>query len=903
MSGCRKVDAGFWGKARLCLQGSIRLVVGGLLLSGLTARAAEADKDKVQAIAIKPVDPTAALKVSYYRDVRPLLANHCIECHGADEPKGDYRMTSVAELLKSGKKQGLGIIPGKPDESPVVRYIRGELKPQMPKGNPVLTAEALHTIRLWIAAGAVDDTAEATASNKEELAAWEQFDPRKAETIAKAQLTVAEREALLNPGADLEKRFLARRQWRLSQLPPAPTPPSVKAQTFNPVDNFIVAKWQEKGLLEAQQNLPLSDDEAFVRRAYLDIIGELPTVPEVFQFLKDTSTDRRARLIANLLSRDIDYSIHWTTFWEDIVASADADIRGGILTRGNYKLWLNFSLRRNKPLDLLVAELIDTTLPGAKQPVEQKSFDQVFKVGYIRNDSVPVTLETAANIGQVFLGTSMKCASCHTHFDNPEWPQAKFIAFASIFSDKDLELVRCEKKTGTMIGPAFPFVLPGAPAALPRDREERLRRTAQLVTDPLNPRFAKAFVNRIWKRCFGLGLVEPVDEFREDRKGSHPELLDWLAKEFIRSGYDLHFLLKTILTSRTYQLAYNPALADKFDLSHPDALRYFRSPQLRRMTAEQFLDSLDIVGTQQHVPPRRQLFRKEVSSLASSLGRPASRNEVITTRPEETAAIQFLEMLNGSEYQTKIYRSPLLDLLSPLENAAATVESFYLAVLNRRPDAATQKELVNWLQPILQQSPYSKQTGKEVLFFGDELAGTLRPMNGTEYIPLAWGTKDIQPVFAGEYSLRTAGDDKVQWQGAELPPNLAVVNVDDILVAQVQLDPKNPPKAIFLRVLQEEVNHQVFWSSQALNRMNDTSLVQINGGPLPSAGAWVKLQIPLKAMQMVNGPIKSISIGTMGGVAYWDDIGVTKVQRSGRILPLGDLLWALVSNPEFQYIR
>ena len=903
MRGCCKVDAGFLGKARLCLQGSIRLVLGGLLLAGFLANAAEVDKDKVQAIAIKPVDPAAALKVSYYRDVRPLLANHCIECHGADEPKGDYRMTSVAELLKSGKKQGPGIIPGKPDESPVVRYIRGELKPQMPKGNPVLTAEALHTIRLWIAAGAVDDTAEATANKQNELAAWEQFDPRKAETIAKAQLTAAEREALLNPGADLEKRFLARRQWRLSQLPPAPTPPSVKAQTFNPVDNFIVAKWQEKGLPEAAKEGALCSDEVFIRRVYLDIIGEVPTVPEVLQFLKDARPDRRNQLINALLSREDDYAANWTTFWEDLIASADSDIRGGILTRGNHKQWIYRSLIANKPYDLMVAELIDTTLPRARKPAEQKSFEQTFKVGFVRNDSVSVTVETAANVGQVFLGTSMKCAACHTHFDNPEWPQAKFTAFAGVFSEQKLELVRCEKKTGTFLAPALPFALPGAASELPANLEDRMVRTAQWLTDPFNPRFAKAFVNRIWKKCLGLGLVEPADEFRDDHQASHPELLEWLAQDFIRSGYDIKHLLRVILGSRTYQSAYDVKLADVYDPAHPYAPRYFHSPQLRKLSAEQLLDSINVVGIRQHITSRRLLFRKDSTVLTQVLGRPSSRNEVITSRSEELAVLQFLEMLNGPDYQNQIYRLPLIDLLAGEDNAAVTVESLYLAAMGRRPTADERQKGAEWLQPGLDKTKGQKSQAEEIVLFDDEMPGVFTTINKLEYVPWAWGNKDLQPVFSGQLSLRTKGDGKVQWQGANITPDMVVLNVTETFFAQVHPDIKSPPTSIWLRIQQDEGEYLAVWSNTPIVKSQDPLLVTVYAGELPKPGTWTRLEIPFRKLQLVNGPIKAISFGVTGGTAYWDRIGLIRSARSPRVPVVGDVLWALFSTPEFQYIR
>src|SRR6516165_6662883 len=100
----------------------------------------------------------------------------------------------------------------------------------------------------------------------------------------------------------------------------------------------------------------------------------------------------------------------------------------------------------------------------------------------------------------------MKCASCHNHFLNKEWPQARFLAFAGLFATNDLEKIRCEKPSGQFVPASFPFELPGVPESTPQGLEQRLHFAAQLLVDPANPRFAKTIVNRLWKRYFGLGL-------------------------------------------------------------------------------------------------------------------------------------------------------------------------------------------------------------------------------------------------------------------------------------------------------------------------------------------------------------------------------------------------------------
>lgn len=883
--------------------GSWQRVVGGLMVLCWLGALQAAETNRVHPIAIQAIDATAAGKVSYFRDIKPLLANYCVECHGTTEPEGEYQVGSVAELLKSGKKNGPGVIPGKPDESPVVRYIRGELKPQMPKGSPPVSVEGLHLLRQWIAAGAKDDSADAVLAASVERAAWEQFDPREHKTIAKARLSAEEMNALLSDEADAEKRFLARRQWRLTLLPPAPVPPPVKSPAFNAVDKFIAAGWEAHGLAQTVTPPALSTDAAFLRRVYLDVTGVVPTALETHQFLADTNADRRSRLIDRVLAQNEEYAAHWTTFWQDIIGSSDANIRGGILTRGNYRLWIFNSLLRNRPYDLMVAELIDETLPGALKPAEQETFQQIFKVGYLRNDTPLVTMETAANVGQAFLGTSMKCASCHSHFENPEWPQARFIAFASIFSERQLELVRCEKRTGALIPPAFPFEIPSAPKSLPAALPERLQRTAQLLTDPLNPRLAHAFVNRLWKRFFGLGLVEPADDFRADLRASHPELLEWLAQELMRSNYDIKHVIGLILKSRTYQSAYDPKLADVFNPAHPEAPRHFRSPQLRRISAEQLLDSLNLVGSQQNVLARRQMFRKDATVLTQVLGRPASRNEIITSRSEELAVLQLLEMLNGSEYQTFIYRSSLLDLLADENDAATSGQALYLAALSRFPTPAELETVGSHLQPQLDRRLGPKPADEERVIVDETLPRGFTEQKGDGVSAWSWIKGEGVGAHSGAAYRRSHSEGPVDWQGLNLPLAGLPVHAGEGLFTYVYLPPDKPPKSVWIRVFQNDIEHQMVWSDEPVTRENRQQILVIYGGALPKAGGWVRLDVPFRQLQMVAGNLKTVGFGVEGGTAYWDKTGVRRIARSPRIHPLGDVLWSLVTSPEFQYIR
>jgi hypothetical protein len=495
---------------------------------------------------------------------------------------------------------------------------------------------------------------------------------------------------------DSEQLLIKRRELRLKQLPAPPALPNVEAGSSNPIDRFIAARWTEAPAAPRPQPC---DDATFLRRAYLDIVGVIPTLAETNRFLAASGKQaKREKLIDQLLARDRDYAAHWTSFWEDALASQNVLDQGGILTRGNYRDWLLQSFEKNRPYDVMVAELLDPTMPGRKGAQTKDILGTQFTIEYVRNEDHTVTLQTAANVGQVFLGTSMKCASCHDHFENSQWPQDRFLAFAGLFAPGDLERIRCELKTGQTVAARFPFDLPGAPQSIPTDLTGRLHLAAQLITDPANPRFAKTIVNRLWKRYLGLGLFEPVDDMRDEAAASHHELLEWLAYDFLEHGCDLKHTIRLILTSRTYQLRYDPALDDRVAAGPASAPRYFRSPGLRRLSAEQWLDSVRVAASGQFSPAERSLFDIRSTALARALGRPASRNEISTSRPDDAAVVQSLELLNGGELHEMIYNNPAFSEAAARKDARAVVDRLYRAVLSRGASPAEKNAGREYLQ-------------------------------------------------------------------------------------------------------------------------------------------------------------------------------------------------------------
>jgi Protein of unknown function (DUF1549)/Protein of unknown function (DUF1553) len=697
-----------------------------------------------------------------------------------------------------------------------------------------------------------------------------------------------------------------RRTARVARLAPAHPPSPLYPGSDNPIDQFIADTWRTAKLPEATTPPPIVDDVGFARRVYLDVIGALPTESEVAAFVADRAPDKRATLVDRLLARREDYAAHWTPFWEEALGSQTTRLQGGIPTRGNYREWIFQQFAANVPYDVFAASLIDPAMPRHKPRTEVDANGKRSIIGYILNDTHVDTIQSAANVAQVFMGTSMKCASCHNHFLNDEWPQKRFLAFAGLFTANDLELIRCERQTGQIVPAKFPFALPEAPATTPGTLNGRLHRAALLLTDPTNPRFARAIVNRLWRRYLGLGFVEPADDFRLDRTPSHPALLDWLTDDLERHGYDLTHTIRLILTSRTYQHRYDPAREDRFDVQHPDLPRYYRSPRLRRLTAEEFIDSVRLIANGS-LDRRDRVFRRRGSTaLTRALGRPASRNEISTSRPEDPAVLQALELMNGPELSYLVYDSPMVFALEqqlggggPRERAAVAVE-LYRSVYGRPPTATETTAASRFLAAALRSPIVGETPGRRDTVFEDELPAdaTLDGSAGAS----SWNWTDaIAGVPVGKRA-HTQTTDPLTEASHNVTglPSLTVAGRDR-LVTWVYLDPARTPKEITVEWRAGDWEHRAYWSNST--EIGDPAERRWMG-PLPKAGEWVRLEVPAGEVDLdEDTPVTGWSFVVNDGTASWSGASVERATTTAARMAIGDALWALIAAPEFTFIR
>lgn len=416
---------------------------------------------------------------------------------------------------------------------------------------------------------------------------------------------------------------LARMEPRLPALPPG--------EAAHPVDRFIEPLLRARG---ETMPAPVSD-ALFARRAFLDLHGLPPAPAALAAFVQATGADKRGALVDRLLADRQAYAEHWMSFWNDLLRNDEGVIYHG--ERKSITRWLQQSLEANKPYDAMVREL----LHPAGNPDAEGYLTGVTWRGVVSASQSP-PMQASQNAAQVFLGMNLKCAACHDSFVN-RWKLADTFGLAAMFADEPLELVRCDVPTGAKAVARFPVKDLGVSFSASLD--SRRQAAASWFTHPQNGRFARTIVNRYWKLLFGRGLVEPLDDM--DAEPWSQDLLDWLASDFASHGYDLQRLLRLLMTSRAYQMpSVAPAAADG-----PYA---FRGPELRRLTAEQFQDTLSAVTGDWRVNnPRADLFarytrewRLKSDPLSRALGRPI-RDQVYTERSTESSTLQALELTNG----------------------------------------------------------------------------------------------------------------------------------------------------------------------------------------------------------------------------------------------------------------
>ena len=584
--------------------------------------------------------PAAERQIDFHKDVAPILLGSCVACHAGKNDDGGFQV-STRESILAGGDSGPSVVEGNSAESLLIQLVAQQDPDRvMPAKGPKLTAEQVGVLRAWIDQGL----------------AW-------------------------------EEGFVIRPKYVPAELKPRKPdlPSAVSAGSEHPIDRLLAPYLAASG----HSSTELVDDRTFARRAYLDVIGLLPSPENIDTFIADVSPDKRARLVDRLLADRQQYATHWLSFWNDALRN---DYQGtGYIDGGRQQIsqWLYSSLAENKPYHEFVRELV-TGAPGAEGFIKG-----IVWRGVVNASQVP-EMQAAQNVSQVFLGVNLKCASCHDSFIN-DWTLHDAYGLAGVFAEGQLEVHRCDQPKGEYAPLKFLYPELGAiDGQAPRDA--RLRQLADLMTSDQNGRLARTIVNRLWGRFLGRALVEPVDEM--DNTPWNADLLDWLAVDLAEHGYDLTHTLRLILTSRAYQM---PSV----DRGERDAETFvFRGPVVKRLSAEQFSDALaqlthswpekgDVdmphVGGEpavQGVGIRAAL--KVSNPLLTAMGRP-NREQVVTSRPQTATTLEALELTNGQTLADQLAKGGAYWQSQSLERDTL-VTRIYQEALGREPTAVEQAD-------------------------------------------------------------------------------------------------------------------------------------------------------------------------------------------------------------------
>jgi hypothetical protein len=483
----------------------------------------------------------------------------------------------------------------------------------------------------------------------------------------------------------------------------------------NYVDRHVNAKLRMLNILPSG----ICTDQEFLRRAYLDSCGILPTPAEVQQYLADQSADKRTKLIDQLLDRP-EYADYWSHKWLDLLGCnrLNIQIKGSMV----YRQWLRFHVEQNTPWSEVARELL--TAGGSTFTHPPANF---YRGPYGKN-GVPTAREAttmAENTAQVFFGIRMQCAQCHNH-PYERWTQDDYHHMTAWFAQvrfkvdplergvprqqvwqlREDAIVIYSERSGEAIQPRTGKVMApkimGMPAPVIPPGKDRRHVLAELATSADNPFFAKATVNRIWFHLLGKGIVDPPDDFRDSNPSANDEVLDALAKDFVDHQFDMKHVIRTIMRSRTYQLS-----AHGND-SNQDDEKYFSHALVKnkRLPAEVLLDAIctatGVLEKFQGVPLGTrtvQLPDGHVNNTGGQYatwdrhpflktwGQPARDGACECEREGDLSLTRVLELKNGPLVHHKI-KTPdnrLGKLLAQKLPDADILNELFLATLSRPP--------------------------------------------------------------------------------------------------------------------------------------------------------------------------------------------------------------------------
>ena len=669
-------------------------------------------------------DGDRLLPVTFERDIMPLLTRASCNsgaCHGKASGQNGFRLSLLgfdaesdyAAIVKEAR--GRRVFPASPDASLMLLKAAGQMAhgggkrlvpgqvgydemrswlnngtPRTPPDAPTparITVEPSERVLTNLAEQQLIVTAHYSDGSQRDVTHLTTFQSN--ESVIAAVGTDGRVKAGSIPG---EAAIMARFMEKFAVCNIAiPLPGKVGAEVYtqlprgNFIDGLVWTKLQGLAITPSDG----TDDATFHRRAFLDVIGRLPTPDETRAFLADKAADKRGQLIDRLLARP-EYADFWANKWADLLRPNP--YRVGIKAVYNLDAWLRDNFRRNVPYDEFVRELL--TAQGS-----------TFRNGAVvlfRDRRDPDEITTM--ISQLFLGIRLDCARCH-HHPFEVWSQDDFYSLSAYFSrigrkgqgisppiSGGEEIVFTAAK-GEVKHPVHGKVMAARPLfgkadAGDADADPR-RAFAAWATSKDNPYFARVIVNRIWADLMGRGIVEPVDDLRATNPPSNGPLLEALADDFRKQGHDLKKLIRTIMTSHVYSLSALPK-----DRNSTDTRNYSRHYR-QRLRGEVLLDAVsditDVPESFTALPPGGRAMElwtvRTQSVFLDSFGRPDPNQDPPCERTSDTTVVQVLHLMNSPNLHRKVTAEAgrAAKLAASKKTPREIVDELYMLVYSRLP--------------------------------------------------------------------------------------------------------------------------------------------------------------------------------------------------------------------------
>ncbi len=695
---------------------------------------------------------SAVAPIEFTRHVLPVLSKlgcNSGACHGALAGKGGFKLSLNAynptgdHFAITQQSRGRRIELADPGRSLILTKPTGALPH---KGGLKLDTESsdYEVLSKWIANGAAGPT-ESDAKlerlvvepaqmslqmdDKAQLTVTAQYSDGKTEDVTRwAKFTSSHRPVLAVDEAG-EIQVVGRGEasvvvWFSSQLSMAsvqvPFDHELKADVF---ESAAVANFIDTLVLEKLKSLnlkpsPRCDDATFVRRAFLDTIGMLPTAEEAQEFVGSSDNNKREKLIDQLLARE-EYVDYWSYRWSDVFLINGKRLRPEAVKA--YYLWLRKNIEENRPWDTIVRDVV--TAQGSSYENGATNFYALHQTPE----------DMAENVSQAFLGLSIGCAKCHNH-PLEKWTNDQYYAMANLFSRvrakgwggdarngdglRTLFTVNTGELDQPLTGqPQPPTPLDGVPLEFddPNDRRKHL---AKWLTAEENPYFSRSVANRVWANFMGRGLVENVDDMRVSNPASNEPLLAALAEFVVENDYDLKKLMREILRSETYQRS-SEAIEGNLEDD-----RFYARFYPRRLMAEVLLDAVsqvtqvptefkkiahdgaDIKDTKEYPLGTRaiELYDAAVlSQFLSTFGR--NKRDIVCEceRTNKPSMVQILHIANGTTINEKLKseKSCVAKVLEEKQiNISNIIETAYLQTLSRSPSESEAKRLHSVLKDV-----------------------------------------------------------------------------------------------------------------------------------------------------------------------------------------------------------